>query len=91
MYLCRVKRKYDNYDAIEVSKTSKIPMDYEGVIGVPITFLGKYNPNQFEIIDITNSDCVNIDNPCFPKQLKYGRPCLQGKRLYYRLLIRHKK
>ena len=46
---------------------------------------------QFEIIDITNSDCVNIDNPCFPKQLKYGRPCLQGKRLYYRLLIRHKK
>ena len=41
---------YDNYDAIEVSKTSEIPGDYEGVMGVPITFLDKYNPAQFEII-----------------------------------------
>ena len=43
-------RKYDNYDAIEVSKVSDIPMDYDGVMGVPMTFLEKYNPNQFEII-----------------------------------------
>ena len=43
---------YDNYDAIEVSKTVEIPMDYSGVMGVPITFLDKYNPDQFEIIDI---------------------------------------
>lgn len=42
--------KYDNYDAINVDKTLEIPMDYEGVMGVPITFLDKYNPNQFEII-----------------------------------------
>ena len=41
---------YDNYDAIEVSKVSDIPCDYDGVMGVPITFLDKYNPNQFEII-----------------------------------------
>ena len=41
--------KYDNYDAIEVSKVSEIPEDYDGVMGVPITFLTKYNPKQFEI------------------------------------------
>ena len=44
--------KYDNYDAIEVSKVSEIPMDYDGVIGVPITFLDKYCPTQFEIVGI---------------------------------------
>lgn len=46
--------KYDNYDAIEVSKTSDIPVDYDGVMGVPITFLDKYNPEQFEIINGMN-------------------------------------
>ncbi|MEJ7623164.1 MAG: adenine-specific methyltransferase EcoRI family protein [Pyrinomonadaceae bacterium] len=45
---------YDNYDAIEVSKTKDIPMDYDGVIGVPITFLDKYNPDQFEILGMTS-------------------------------------
>lgn len=48
-------RKYDNYDAIEVPKVSEIPMDYKGVMGVPITFLDKYNSNQFEIIGLGNS------------------------------------
>lgn len=43
--------KYDNYDAINVDKTADIPMDYDGAMGVPITFLDKYNPKQFEIID----------------------------------------
>ncbi len=42
--------KYDNYDAINVNKVSEIPMDYDGVMGVPITFLDKYNPDQFEIV-----------------------------------------
>jgi hypothetical protein len=45
---------YDNYDAIEVSKTADIPMDYMGAMGVPITFLDKYNPEQFEILGITD-------------------------------------
>ncbi len=45
--------KYDNYDAIEVSKTKEIPMDYSGAMGVPITFLDKYNPDQFYILGIT--------------------------------------
>ena len=46
--------KYDNYDAIEVSKVETIPDDYDGVMGVPITFLDKYNPDQFEILGITD-------------------------------------
>lgn len=45
---------YDNYDAIEVSKTSDIPCDYAGVMGVPITFLDKYSPDQFEVLGITD-------------------------------------
>ena len=48
--------KYDNYDAIEVSKTKNIPADYDGAMGVPITFLDKYNPDQFEILGITDRD-----------------------------------
>lgn len=47
--------KYHNYDAIEVSKINKIPNNYNGVMGVPITFLSKYNPDQFEIIGLTSS------------------------------------
>ena len=47
---------YDNYDAIEVSKTKDIPADYDGAMGVPITFLDKYNPDQFEILGITDRD-----------------------------------
>ena len=46
--------KYDNYNAIEVCKTKDIPFDYDGVMGVPISFLGKYNPNQFEIVWTTD-------------------------------------
>lgn len=45
--------KYDNYDAIEVNKTTNIPMDYAGAMGVPITFLDKYNPDQFEILGLS--------------------------------------
>ena len=47
--------RYDNYDAIEVSKVADIPSDYAGVMGVPITFLDKHSPEQFEIIGITKT------------------------------------
>ena len=47
--------KYDNYDAINVNKVAEIPCDYEGVMGVPITFLDKYNPEQFEILGCSYS------------------------------------
>ena len=54
--------RYDNYDAIEVPFTDAIPSDYDGVMGVPITFLDKYNPDQFEIFG--NSWSHDRDYPC---------------------------
>lgn len=57
--------KYDNYDAIEVGKTKDIPCDYDGVMGVPITFLDKYCPTQFEI--------VGLDSPFVNGQQVYKR------------------
>ena len=55
--------KYDNYDAVEVSRVVKIPYDYEGVMGVPITFLGEHNPDQFEIIE-RSGDLEWAENEC---------------------------
>lgn len=55
------KEKYltfDNYNAINVDKVSEIPIDYSGIMGVPITFLDKYNPNQFEIVGCPNSEVL---------------------------------
>ena len=85
--------KYDNYNAIEVSKTSDIPMDYDGVMGVPISFLDKHNPDQFEIV---GSD-YEIKQGLLPELVnntwegKIDRGYLNGKRLYSRLFIRNKK
>lgn len=80
---------YDNYDAINIDKVSDIPFNYEGVMGVPITFLDKYNPNQFELLGIMNTGEVNegIRYPNTP----HGRPLVKGKELYLRVLIRRKK
>lgn len=60
--------KYDNYDAIEVSKTADIPMDYDGVMGVPISFLDKYCPEQFEILN-ANDYRKNASVPVKPHGL----------------------
>ena len=74
--------KYDNYDVINVDKVLEIPIDYKGIIGVPITFLDKYNPEQFEILGIANSarsigyNCLTIIN---------------GKKIYNRIIIKHKR
>lgn len=63
--------KYDNYDAIEVSKTKDIPMDYDGVMGVPITFLDKYNPDQFEILGMCeNEDLYKLKTKIYSNQEK---------------------
>lgn len=76
---------YDNYDAIEVSKTNDIPIDYKGVMGVPITFMNKYNPDQFEIIGCNRG----IDQD--PNGI-YGRGSyLNGKETFKRLFIRNKR
>lgn len=75
---------YDNYDAIEVSKTADIPCDYFGVMGVPISFLDKYSPEQFEII--------GLDRYTVPKEfLVGGRVAINGKPKYARILIRRKQ
>lgn len=75
--------KYDNYQAINVDKVSDIPIGYSEMMGVPITFLDKYNPKQFEIIGI---DRYVEDNP------NYGRRfTINGKEIYARVIIKNKK
>ncbi|MBI2436224.1 MAG: DNA methyltransferase [Candidatus Magasanikbacteria bacterium] len=76
-------KKYDNYDAIEVPFTNAIPSDYDGVMGVPISFLDKYNPEQFEIKGI---DRYVEDNPNYGKRFT-----IDGNEIYARILVRHKK
>ena len=76
-------KKYDNYDAIEVPYTDAIPSDYDAIIGVPITFLDKYNPDQFEIIG--QMVTTKID------EFNHGYPYVGGKKIYARILIKHKK
>ena len=71
--------KYDNYDAINVDRTTDIPCDYDGVMGVPITFLDKYNPEQFEIVEFRKG----IDG----KDLIYSTN-RGGVRPYFRILVR---
>lgn len=63
---------YDNYDAIEVSRIKDIPMDYEGIMGVPITFLDKHNPDQFEIVGITQSSWSGGTTKTYPRQIQVG-------------------
>ncbi len=71
---------YDNYEAINVDKTADIPCDYEGVMGVPITFLDKYCPQQFDIVGVLNHGCDSIYD--------LAKPIINGKEIYTRILIR---
>lgn len=75
--------RYDNFDAIEVSRVNEIPEDYDGLMGVPITFLGKHNPEQFEIIGISGELAGPI-----PGKKSPGRFYVNGRRLYDRIVIR---
>lgn len=67
--------KYDNYDAIEVPFTNAIPAYYQGVMGVPISFLDKYNPDQFEIIGASDNGAVS-DRYKMPHFKKHNEPYL---------------
>ena len=93
---------YENYDAIEVPFTDAIPSDYEGVMGVPISFLDKYCPEQFEILGITDrgnaygiktKDFTAEDTPDFNDLNRRGAIIVDGilKSTYARLLIRKKQ
>lgn len=64
---------YDNYSAIEVSKTKDIPLDYKGIMGVPITFMDKYNPEQFEIIGATESEGKGFSNGLWNEESKVAQ------------------
>ncbi len=89
---------YDNYNAIEVSKTADIPCDYAGIMGVPITFFDKFNPDQFEIIWQASGNTRASAPPEVLRQLGYkpskedrGGCCLlNGKRTYDRVFIRNR-
>jgi hypothetical protein len=94
--------KYDNYNAVEVSKVLEIPMDYDGIMGVPVTFLDKYNPEQFEILEITDRDPSNsYRTKMYTREdsVKYNdlnrraaiRINSNLKPVYARLLIKNKK
>ena len=73
--------RYDNFDAIEVGTYKEIPSDYSGMMGVPVTFLDKYNPDQFEILGYEYSDELHIKE--YPKQIQVGK---QGKKSKVRKL-----
>jgi len=90
--------KYDNYDAIEVSRVTDIPMDYDGVMGVPITFLDKYNPEQFEIYGLLAdkreiSDALIQGRPTYldEQHKKYVGAIVKGRATYARIIIKKKK
>ncbi len=95
--------KYENYDAIDVSKTADIPCGYDGKMGVPITFMDKYNPNQFEIIGMAHGDAgVELGLIPYDRTLKKLNKGLRDGDLYYlkdgmpivpytRIVIRRKK
>lgn len=91
--------KYDNFDAIDVSSLKMIPKDYNGIIGVPITFYLVYNPDQFDIVwhanGNTNSNCpkeVAKEIGYEPlKKDKGGCGVVNGELVYSRVLIKHKK
>ena len=80
--------KFDNYDAINVNKTSDIPMDYDGLMGVPITFFDKYNPDQFEVIDGIGRYSI-LNNEETKRAGKY-LSMINGKAIYFRIIIKRK-
>lgn len=90
--------RYDNYNAINVGKTQDIPCDYAGIMGVPITFLDKYNPTQFEIVWQASGNTRASAPTAVLKEVGYtihpedrgGCGVVKGKRQYSRILIRNK-
>ena len=82
---------YDNYDAIEVSLVANFPIDYKGLMGVPVSFMHKYNPKQFEILGQTDRGGDGMLEDYKKKHTKFNAPIINGKATYTRILIRNKK
>lgn len=89
---------YENYDAIDVGRTQNIPADYDGFMGVPITFLDKYSPDQFDIIMLANGNARTNVSPTILSEVGYrqhpedrgGVGIIDGRRVYARIIIRRK-
>ena len=81
---------YDNYDAIEVPFTECIPSDYDGAMGVPITFMDKYTPGQFEIIGATESEGKGFSHGLWNEDSGVAQPMVANNRIYKRIFIRPK-
>ena len=87
-----VYEHYDNYDAININKTVQIPLDFDGCMGVPTTYLDKHNPELFEIIGMTYSTDRNADIEAIRlDSVKRNNPFINGKSIYPRVIIRHRK
>ena len=91
-------QKYDNFDAIEVPRTDAIPSDYDGMMGVPISFLDKYNPDQFEICGFWNNGqagealgATKTEAISAGKKIIWNGPTVKGETKYFRIIIRHKR
>lgn len=80
---------YDNYDAINVNKVADIPIDYDGIMGVPISFMSKHNPEQFEIIGLLAGNIKGLAG--IPSKIGKDGPYINGKLKFGRILIRRKK
>lgn len=90
--------RYENYNAINVGRTQDIPVDYDGIMGVPITFLDKYSPDQFEIVMLANGNArTNVSAQTLTEvgyrphsEDRGGVGIINGRRVYARILIRRK-
>lgn len=80
--------KYENYNAIHIEAVTDIPMDYDGAMGVPVTFFTKYNPTQFKVLGLTDSTDVSkdVENIRVPDSFR-GRGMINGKQKYARILV----
>ena len=90
-------KTYDNFNAIEIPYTDAIPSNHKGLMGVPISFLTKYNPNQFEIIGSFNAGqhgdeigAKKVEIEVNGKKVQWNGPVIEGKPLYKRIIIKHK-
>lgn len=81
-------QSYDNYDAIEVPFTDAIPSDHDGAMGVPITFLTKYSPEQFEILGTSDNGAVESSLK-LPHFQRHNEPYIRGEKKYKRIFIKH--
>ena len=83
-------RRYDNYDAIEIPYADAIPGDYDGAMGVPISFLDKYCPEQFEILGASESEGKGFSNGLWKEESGVAQPVVDGERKYKRLFIKRR-